>query len=211
MDRIKASTGAALIGTGPLIGAIMGHLFIKSEAFSKKSIFSFMLGLIGVTLVSLGGGHNGGLPGSREIIGILMLLTSSIAGALSNVVVLKYKSDIKSSVLTSAQLIVGGVSLLILSLFIYDDITFQLPIKFYFSLGWLIFISAAGFSMWYHLLSTRKESLISMNIWKFIIPVSGGILGWILIPNDSPNLQSIFGMGLVASSILFFYKKGVKI
>ena len=209
LDRIKASTGAALVGVGPLMGAIMGHLHIKGDRFTKKKIISFALGLVGVTLVSLGGGHDGNLPNSSELLGIILFILSSFTGAVSNVVVVKYKSDIKPTVLTSSQLILGGIALFTLSFIVYDDISFILPLKFYLSLGWLVFVSAVGFSIWFYLLSKRKESLISMNIWKFIMPVSGGVLGWIIMPNDSPNVSSIIGMIVVASSILFFYSRNL--
>lgn len=209
LERINASTSAALVGLGPLTGALMGYIFIKSETFTLRKIISFILGISGVTLVSLGGGKAGGLPNSSEILGIVMFIISSFAGALSNVVVLKYKSDIKSGVLTSAQLSFGGVTLLILSMFIYDNITFNLPVNFYFALLWLVTISSAGFSIWYHLLTKRKESLISLNIWKFVMPVSGGVLGWLIMPDDNPNIKTVSGMIIVAISFLVFYGFGI--
>lgn len=207
LSKIKASTGAALVGLGPMIGAILGYFFIKSEVFTKQKIFSFILGITGVTLVSLAGGKGGSLPSLSEIVGIILFILNSVAGAASNVVVLKYKSSVRPAVLTSAQLTIGGLMLFILSFFLYDNITFYLPIKFYFALSWLIFVSAAGFSIWYYLLATRRESLISLNIWKFVMPVAGGILGWIIMPNDSPNLKSVLGMCIVAVSIFIYYRR----
>lgn len=224
--RIKASTGAALVGVGPLAGALMGYLFIKSEKFTRKKIISFALGIIGVTLVSLGGGEGGALPERSEVIGIVLFLLSSFAGAISNVVILKYKSSVKPGVLTSAQLSFGGLLLLILSFIIYKENTLfailkdfisiftpkkaTLPIDFYLSLVWLIFISSAGFSMWYYLLAKRRESLISMNIWKFIMPVTGGVLGWLIMPDDNPNIKTVVGMLVVALSFLIYYKPDKK-
>lgn len=207
LSRIKASTGAALVGLGPMIGAILGYFFIKSEVFTKQKIFSFILGITGVTLVSLSGGKGGALPSLTETVGIILFILNSIAGAASNVVVLKYKSNVRPAVLTSAQLTIGGLMLFILSFFLYDDITFILPAKFYISLTWLVFVSAAGFSIWYYLLAKRRESLISMNIWKFVMPVAGGILGWVIMPDDSPNIKSVIGMCIVAFSIFIYYRR----
>ncbi|QEN04016.1 EamA family transporter [Thiospirochaeta perfilievii] len=65
LSRIKASTGAALVGLGPLIGAVLGHVFIKTDKFNRKKIISFILGISGVTLVSLSGGKNGSLPNNN--------------------------------------------------------------------------------------------------------------------------------------------------
>jgi len=207
LTRIKASTASSLIGLGPMIGAIMGHIFVKNDNFTKRKIFSFILGVIGVTLVSLSGGKNGSLPEMKEIIGIILFIINQIGGGFSNVFVLRYKSDIKSGVLTSAQLFIGGFMLFVLSFFMYDNLTFVYPVKFYIALGWLVFVSATGFSLWYHLLSTRKESLISMNIWKFVMPVVGGLLGWIIMPNDSPTVKAVLGMLIVALSIFIYYIK----
>lgn len=226
--RIKASTGAALIGIGPMIGAVLGHIFIKSDKFDKTKIVSFILGIVGVTFVSLGSGKGGGLPDSSEIAGIILFVLSSISGAFSNIIILKYKTDIRPGVLTSAQLTIGGIFLTLLSFAVYKEnslISFCMdiysifgslffgksldlifPPGFYLSLIWLIFISSAGFSIWYYLLAKRRESLISMNIWKFIMPVTGGVLGWLIIPGDSPNVKTVSGMLVVASSILVFYK-----
>ncbi len=208
LDRIKASTAAALIGLGPMVGAILGHFFVEDTNFTPKKIISFAIGIVGVTLVSLSSGKAGGLPELSEVIGIILFVLSSISGAVSNIIVLRYKGTINSTVLTSAQLALGGLMLLILSTFMYSDLTFILPVNFYLALLWLIFVSSAGFSTWYYLLATRKENIISLNIWKFVIPVTGGILGWVIMPNDSPNLLSISGMVIVAISIFIFYSRG---
>lgn len=207
LSKIKASTGAALVGLGPMIGAILGYFFIKTETFTKRKIVSFVLGITGVTLVSLSGGKGGALPGVSETVGIILFILSSISGAFSNVAVLRYKSNVKPGVLTSAQLFIGGITLSLLSFVMYDDITFMLPGRFYIALAWLTFVSSAGFSIWYYLLAKRKESLISMNIWKFVMPVTGGILGWVIMPGDSPSIKSIIGMLIVALSIFIYYGK----
>lgn len=207
LNRIQASTGAALVGLGPMIGAVLGHFFIKSETFTRQKIISFILGITGVTLVSMAGGVGGTLPNLREVLGIGLFILSSVAGAVSNVVVVKYKQGINPYVLTSTQMSFGGLLLLMVALFTYDNITLILPIPFYLALFWLVFVSAAGFSIWYYLLAKRRESLISMNIWKFIMPVTGGVLGWIIMPDDSPSVVAIMGMFTVALSIFIFYRR----
>lgn len=207
LSRIQASTGAALVGLGPMIGAVLGHFYIKSENFDRQKVISFILGIIGVTMVSLAGGKGGTFPSGSEFFGIGIFILSSVAGAVSNVVIVKHKRGINPFVLTSAQMTLGGLLLLVLSLFLYDGLTLKLPSVFYIALSWLIFVSSAGFSIWYHLLTKRRESLISMNVWKFIMPVSGGVLGWVIMPEDSPSLLAIAGMLTVALSIYIFYKR----
>ncbi|MDO9615807.1 MAG: hypothetical protein Q7J86_14945, partial [Bacteroidota bacterium] len=40
------------------------------------------------------------------------------------------------------------------------------------------------------------------SIWKFLIPVAGAILSWLLLPDESPDFVSVSGMILIASSLL---------
>ncbi|NEW84143.1 MAG: hypothetical protein GZ094_17490, partial [Mariniphaga sp.] len=43
--------------------------------------------------------------------------------------------------------------------------------------------------------------------WKFIIPVFGAILSWILIPNESPDLVSIAGITTTAIALVLFNRQ----
>lgn len=208
MERIQASTGALLRGSGPLLAALFAHFSMKDDRLSRRKVVSFLLGAAGVAIVSLSGGKGGALPQGSEAFGIFLTLLSSVAGTISNVVVLKYKTGITSRVLTSSQLFIGGLMLLCVAFFVYEDMTLLLPLPFYMALSWLVFISAAGFTLWYYLLTGRREQLTTINIWKFIIPVAGAVLGWVLMPDDSPNFMSVLGMAVVGASVfIFFYKK----
>ncbi|MBT3382390.1 MAG: hypothetical protein HN778_20090 [Prolixibacteraceae bacterium] len=41
-----------------------------------------------------------------------------------------------------------------------------------------------------------------MNFWKFLIPVLGAILSWIILSNESPDFTSILGMVIIAFSLV---------
>jgi drug/metabolite transporter (DMT)-like permease len=71
---------------------------------------------------------------------------------------------------------------------------------------WLAFISAVAFSLWFWLLRRPGVKVSDLNLWKFIIPVSGAILSWVILPDESPNMSSIFGMAMIALSIVLFNK-----
>ncbi|MFH2026502.1 MAG: hypothetical protein ABIK30_11950, partial [bacterium] len=44
----------------------------------------------------------------------------------------------------------------------------------------------------------------SLNLWKFIIPVLGAVIAWIVLPDEKPEISAIIGMVFVALSILSF-------
>ena len=60
--------------------------------------------------------------------------------------------------------------------------------------------SAAAFSIWFHLLSQVKVS--QLNIWKFLIPLVGAALSWLLIPGEHPDLPTLAGMVLIILGII---------
>jgi len=46
-----------------------------------------------------------------------------------------------------------------------------------------------------------------LNMWKFIMPIFGSLISWMLLKNDSPTVLSVLGMMIVALSVLFFNLK----
>jgi uncharacterized membrane protein len=44
-------------------------------------------------------------------------------------------------------------------------------------------------------------------MWKFIIPVLGAALSWVMLPNEHPSVVAILGMVLVAIALLFLSKR----
>ena len=78
------------------------------------------------------------------------------------------------------------------------------PAGFYCALGWLSFLSAAAFSIWFYLLQHDNIRVSELNFWKFLIPVFGATLSWVLLADESPDILSLSGMVLVAVAVLIF-------
>lgn len=76
------------------------------------------------------------------------------------------------------------------------------PAEYYVALAWLSFLSAAAFSIWFVLLKRPGVKVSILNVWKFLIPVSGAILSWLLLENEHPDIVSIIGMVVIAISLL---------
>jgi drug/metabolite transporter (DMT)-like permease len=85
------------------------------------------------------------------------------------------------------------------------------PPEYFIAVCWLSFLSATAVSIWNTLLQRPEVKVSELNIWKFLIPVSGAILSWMILPNESPDFVSVSGMCLVGASLLvlsFSAKKG---
>ena len=76
------------------------------------------------------------------------------------------------------------------------------PPKYWYALVWLSFLSAAAITIWYSLLKRPGVKVSLLNVWKFLIPVSGAALSWVLLSNEKPDLASIIGMVVIAVSLV---------
>ncbi len=95
---------------------------------------------------------------------------------------------------------IGGAALLLAGIVIEGPPAQAVPLQFYAILGWLAFLSAAAFSLWFHLL--QRVPISDLNMWKFLIPLSGAVLSWLLLKNEHPDLLTVCGMVLVAIGVV---------
>ncbi len=131
---------------------------------------------------------------------MMLLLSGGFVSAIGNIVVAKRKGGLSPVTLNSAQMLIGGPILLAIALLAEGRPTLALPMAFYGQLLWLAIISATAFSIWFHLLSKVKVS--KLNLWKFIIPISGATLSWIILPSESPTLPALAGMVFIVAGLI---------
>jgi drug/metabolite transporter (DMT)-like permease len=144
------------------------------------------------------------LPSGTEIalIGVVYLLLNNLTSGITNVVVARKRQTISPIVLTSASLFIGGATMFAISLPIEGLPQKAFPPEYFVALAWLSFLSASAISIWNTLLRRPSVKVSELNIWKFLIPVSGAILSWIILPNESPDVVSVSGMILIGLSLV---------
>jgi len=213
MNMVDASTGAIVNGISPLIGALMAHFFLKGSGnrLNIRKIISFFIALSGIIIITIGKGDLSTIGGRQEILGIALMLTGSICGAVSSIYIAKKRSPINPVLLNSTQISLGGLFLLTVSFFTegLDFSVFTDPhFEFFIALVYLSLLSATAFSIWFYLLKNRAVPVTTLSIWKFIIPVGGAIFSWIIIPGESPDPVSLGGMATTAVAVIIFFSKG---
>jgi len=199
MSWVTGAEGAIMIGAGPLASALMAHVLMHDDKMNRHTLFGILLGMAGVVLISLAS-KPWRIDGLKEFCGLMLLLSGAIVSAIGNITVAKRKGALHPVVLNSAQMLLGGAVLALIALLFEGTPRLALPLSFYRSLLWLSIISAAGFGIWFHLLSRVKVS--KLNTWKFLIPLAGAAMSWLLLPNESPTLSSLTGMALIIAGIL---------
>jgi drug/metabolite transporter (DMT)-like permease len=210
MNMVPGSMGAMINGSGPLFAAIVAHLFIKDDKITLRSGGSIILGIIGIVIINIGR-HTNGNAGGLEMIGVLLLIANNLVSGLYNVIVKKSKRDISMLVLSSASLLIGGILLILISIpFETMPASLNFPAEFWLSLSWLSFLSAAAFALWFTLLKRPGVKISYLNSWKFVIPVFGAILSWLLLPGESPDVYAITGVVIIGASLLWMNNEALK-
>ena len=201
LDLVPSALAAMIVGSQPLFIAVVAHLLIHNDKMTLLKTGSILIGVAGIAIITLGRSQVK-MKGDLEILGIGLLLINNVVSGYSNVLIAKKSTGISPVVLSSTSLIIGGLLLFLVSI-PKEGVNFgPFPPTYYYALAWLSFLSAAAITIWYSLLKRPGVKVSILNVWKFLIPVSGAILSWIILDDENPDSISILGMFVIAISLI---------
>ncbi len=209
MKLVPGALGAVIVGSQPLITALVAAWMHEEERLTRKKLITIFFGISGVILISAGR-QALKIGNVTELLGVALILSANIATATSNVLVSVRSRGVNPFVLNSTTFFTGGIIVYLLSIPLEATIRGPRPPEYWLVLAWLAFVSAFAFSIWYKLLQRPYVRVSELNLWKFIIPVVGAILTWIMVPGEKPEWLTIAGMIIITSSLVGFYKNGKK-
>jgi drug/metabolite transporter (DMT)-like permease len=201
ISMVPAAITAIIIGANPLFTAILAHILLKDDRLNYRKLGSISLGIAGVVIIAASR-ENFSWAEGKEFWGIIVLVTANIAGSMGNVMVVKYREGLPPLLLNSSQLIFGGMGLMLLSI-PFEGLSFKInQYPYYITLGWLSLMSASAFSIWFTLLRRPGIKVSVLNVWKFLIPVFGAMLSWIILADEKPEIIGVTGMVFIALSLI---------
>ncbi len=206
LKLVSGALGAIIIGSGPLFVALTAHFLMPNDRLTLPKLGIIFMGIAGITMVSISNA-SGMETGNLILIGILLLFLTNINAGFSNVIIARDARHIPPLILSSSTLIIGGLLLFLVSVPVEGFTFSNPPAEYYFSLIWLSFLSATALSIWVFLLQGDRLKVSDLNIWKFIIPVFGAIISWILLPNESPDIISVAGIAVTALALILFNRQ----
>jgi len=204
LDLVPGALGAVIVGSQPLVTAVVASIMHKEDKLTTRKIVTIIFGLSGVILISAGR-QVFKLGTALELLGVVMILAANISVATSNVIVSVRSKGMNPYVLSSSSLFIGGVTLYLISFAIEGKPQGSYPLQYWLILLWLSIMAAVAFSLWFMLLQRPGVKVSELNLWKFIIPVVGAILSWLLVPDEHPELLTITGMIIITASLIMFY------
>ncbi len=201
IDLIPSAIAAIVIGSQPFFIALVAHFFMPGDRITALKTGVILFGILGVFLVSFGKDPES-ISGQIASLGILLMLGINILSGFNNVIIASEKRKIPPLIISSASMTLGGLALFLVSIPLEGMHFEPKPLPYYISLGWLSLLSAVAISVWITLLKKPGIVVSDLNLWKFLIPVFGAILSWVLIPAEKPEWISLAGMLIIASSLV---------
>lgn len=205
LNLVPGALGAVIVGSQPLVTSIVANIMNKDECMNTRKFITILSGITGVVLISAGR-QALRLGSSMELLGVLMLLLANAGVSISNVIVSVRGHGINPFVLSSSTLFAGGLILYLVSIPVEGFRSTPPPIDYWISLAWLSFMAATAFSIWYKLLRRPGVKVSELNLWKFIIPGTGAVLSWLIVPGEDPDLFTVAGMIIITSSLILFFR-----
>ncbi|MEG2759322.1 MAG: DMT family transporter, partial [Rikenellaceae bacterium] len=202
---VPAAVGAIIVGLGPIFVTILAHFFLgQRDRLSMRKVFAMVFGFAGVIFISVSTSE---MTTVKPFFywGVIALVLSCLVGCITNIIIARRPIQLDHIALNSVSCFVGGVMLLVTALFTEQQeiaLIKPLPPAFYVAMIWLSGIPALGFSIWYFLLSRPNISVSEINIIKFLIPVFGVILSWLIVKGESFNIQTVIGTVIIAAAII---------
>lgn len=203
ISLIPGALAAVIVGSQPLVAAVVAAIMVKDDKLTRGKIITIIFGIAGVILISAGRQAFKFGP-AIELLGVFLILLASISSAISNVIVSLRTKGINPLVLSSSSLLVGGFLIYLLSIPL-EGPSDPFPLEYWLILLWLSFMSAFAFSLWFKLLQRPGVKVSELNLWKFIIPVAGAILSWLLVPGENPEWLTVSGMVIITASLIMLY------
>ena len=198
MEWVQGAHAAIICGSAPLVTGLLAHWLMPNERLTPIKFCAIALGLAGVVLLAAAQKPIE-TSGLRQLAGMGLLVTSVVCASGANILVARYGRTVNPMVLNSVQIGLGGLVLTVIALVAEKQPTELPPLEFFGAMAWLAVISAACFSIWFALLKHVKVSKLEM--WKFLLPVFGAALSWMILPEESPTWSSLVGVACVATAV----------
>ncbi|WP_051128150.1 drug/metabolite exporter YedA [Paenibacillus sp. HW567] len=179
-QRVSSSIASLIVAAVPVWMMLFGWFGRGGKRPNTGIIAGIVLGLLGIAVLVLQPGKESGT--ATDMIGIITLLAASLSWAAGSMYSRSAQMPDSPLMSTAAQMLTGGVLLIVFSYFTGDWSKLDIPsisLRSYTALGYLIiFGSIVGYTAYIWLLKNADPTLVST--YAFVNPVVAVFLGWLL-------------------------------
>jgi len=193
---VPSGITSVLEATLPLFTVLLEVFVLRQQKFRWRVLVAVAVGFCGVALMMFKKGHS-----SFGVVPCLVILGGSLSWSLGAVLTRSLPLPKSRTVTAGAQMMLGGGSLLLLSLLSGELHPFPaIPARAAFALVYLITAgSLIGFTAFVWLLGRMPASRVSSH--AYVNPVVAIALGYFLAAEEI-TLRTLLGAGLVLGSVV---------
>lgn len=192
--RLPSGLGATMTAVAPLMTMALAWAFLR-ERSTTPTIVASLVGALGVLLLVLEGGYDGGV----DPIGVLASLGAVASASAGFVLTKRWSAREDVIVVTSWQLVAGGLLLAPVALLV-EGAPPQLPLSGWLALAYLGLIgSGVAYVAWFRGLASMSAGAVA--VIGLLNPVAGTLLGVVLLGEPFGPVH-LLGLGLVLGSVL---------
>ena len=153
LAAVQASVGAILTGTSVFFTVILVTMIFRTEPLTGRKISATVLGLIGIIVLNIGKNFSFQFRLNAEG----LVLMSSLMNALANFFMSKYSKKHNPMALTGYQFLLGGLSLVIISVLMGGRVGIP-DIRGVGVMFFLMLVASLAYGIWSMLLKTKTTS-----------------------------------------------------
>lgn len=195
MSNITGTQGSIINGSSTFFAIVLAHFIINDERLTWKKSLGCLIGFAGVILVNIGGITSG----EFSFMGEGMMLISTAAYGMSSTLVKFVSHRGTPMAITAYQLMFGGFLLIVIG-FVFGGHIGGFDFKSTLLMAYMVFISAAAFSIWTALL--KYNPVGKVTIFGFCIPVFGVMMSGIFLGENIFALRNILALACVCIGII---------
>ena len=182
-------------GLNVFVAIFIAGILFRMEKVTIKKIVGCVIGFSGVVFITLSGGSVGAI----SFLGEGFVFFSTIAYALSSVLLKRFSKTENAVMLSGYQFLLGGLFMTIVGR-IFGGHFMVVNNESMYMLLYLAFVSAIAYTIWGTLLKYNPVSKVA--VFGFMNPVFGVILSTLLLDEtDAFSLGAIISLALVCAGI----------
>lgn len=192
----SGTSSSIISASNGFISIIAAHFLLSSEKMTLRKGIGCILGLSGVTVMSLAGGP---LSSGFSLNGEGMIILGALGYGLSTVT-LKMIADRESpSTITAYQILFGGTIMIIIGWLLGGQIG-SFDRKSILLFLYLAAVSTVAFTLWAVLI--KHNSVGQVAVYGFTVPIFGVMMSGIVLHEKILTPQNIIALGLVCIGIV---------
>lgn len=214
LARTTGVRASIVEGTNVFVAIIVAAIIFRQESLTTKKLVGCIVGFLGVVIVNLTGSVS---TSGNFLFGDLLVFLSTVAYALSSVLLKEYSKAEDPVVLSGYQFIIGGLVMIAAGVALGGRISFVsnevVTINTGRAIGILFYlacVSAVAYSLWGILMKHNPISRVA--VFGFMNPVCGVILSAVLLDEGSGlGFIHIISLALVCAGIYIVNSESLSI